>query len=90
MFGFENDSPLCRARHKHVNAEFRIMPSEVGERAAGAGFIQFYSALSERRQKGEHIVLRFESRRLRTCWRQFAERSFLDLRERFAQFSPLF
>jgi hypothetical protein len=24
------------------------MPSEVGERAAGAGFMQFYSALSER------------------------------------------
>ena len=55
------------------------MPSEVGERAAGAGFMQFYSALSERRQKGQHLVLRFESRDLRTCWRQFAERSFLRL-----------
>jgi hypothetical protein len=63
----------------HVNAESRIMPSEVGERAADAGFMQFYSALSERRQKGQHIVLRFESRDLRTCWRQFAERSFLRL-----------
>lgn len=63
----------------HVNAELGIMPSEVGERAVGAGFMQFYSALSERRQEGQHIVLRFESRRLRTCWRQFAERSFLRL-----------
>ena len=76
---YSRDSFLCRARHKHVNAEFLIMPSEAGERAAGAGFMQFYSALSERRQKGEHIVLRLESRHLRTCWRQFAERSFLRL-----------
>ena len=77
--GYGNDSALCRARHKGDNAESRIMPSEVGERAAGAGFMQFYSALSERRQKGQHLVLRFESRDLRTCWRQFAERSFLRL-----------
>ena len=27
--GFENDSLLCRARHKGDNAEFRIMPSRI-------------------------------------------------------------
>ena len=78
-YGFSRDTRLCRARHKPDNAESRIMPSEVGERAVGVGFMQFYSALSERRQEGQHIVLRFESGRLRTCWLQFVERSFLRL-----------
>ncbi|MBI3652311.1 MAG: ankyrin repeat domain-containing protein [Acidobacteria bacterium] len=43
-YGYSRDTCLCRAPHKHVYAECGIMPSEVGERAIGVGFIIFYSA----------------------------------------------
>src|SRR5215468_4785550 len=79
LAGIQSFRPVRYVLFLHVNAESRIMPSEVGERAVGAGFMQFYSALSERCQKGQHIVCCLESWNLRTCWRQFAKRSFLHL-----------
>jgi len=51
------------------------MPSEVGERGVGAGFMRFYSALSERHQKGQDIVCCLEA------WKVWTERSRLQLRQ---------
>jgi len=47
MAGIQSFRPGPYIRLLHVNAESRIMPSEVGERAVGASFMQFYSALSD-------------------------------------------
>ncbi len=48
------------------------------QRSSGMATIRYY-AVSERRQKGQHVILRFESRHFRACRRQLVDRSFLRL-----------